>query len=351
MKALVCEMCKGNDLIKKDGLYVCQHCGTKYSTEEAQKLLVEGYVKIDYSDELNKLYEVARRAKSTGNTAHAQKFYEKILEKDPSSWEANFYAVYYQSLNSKVGDICLAATRIKNIEDDALKLIKDSSANPDVWRCAVEEISESLLSLSDCLFQAAREHYYGIDVQIRFRFNQEYTNNCRAIREILYVFSDLVIDMFDDPSIKRLVIPCLEKGFEQHKYILLGFGDKRTLKYITKEHQLKLQALRESLNLHEANGRTGKKYDFEHNRSIPFTLEAIVKELKNDIRKEMKIPSIVFFGIAGLNMLLSFLTAGFLAYAIPSAILGIMFLLLGITPKNNQFLLGNKDLVKKIYLF
>ena len=37
MKQMVCEMCGGTDLIKQDGVFVCQTCGTKYSIEEAKK--------------------------------------------------------------------------------------------------------------------------------------------------------------------------------------------------------------------------------------------------------------------------------------------------------------------------
>lgn len=38
MKAMICEMCGGRDLVKQDGLYVCQNCGCKYSAEEAGNL-------------------------------------------------------------------------------------------------------------------------------------------------------------------------------------------------------------------------------------------------------------------------------------------------------------------------
>lgn len=37
MKQLICEMCGGSDLIKQEGVFVCQSCGTKYSVEEAKK--------------------------------------------------------------------------------------------------------------------------------------------------------------------------------------------------------------------------------------------------------------------------------------------------------------------------
>lgn len=39
MKAIVCEICGSNDLVKRDGVYVCESCGTKYSVEEAKKLV------------------------------------------------------------------------------------------------------------------------------------------------------------------------------------------------------------------------------------------------------------------------------------------------------------------------
>ena len=48
MQAIKCELCGGGDLVKQDGMFVCQHCGTKYTLEEARKLL--GTVKIDKTD-------------------------------------------------------------------------------------------------------------------------------------------------------------------------------------------------------------------------------------------------------------------------------------------------------------
>ena len=58
MKKIVCELCGSNDLKTKDGEYECQYCGTKYSIEEAKKLIVEGKVKIDKSDDIANYIEV-----------------------------------------------------------------------------------------------------------------------------------------------------------------------------------------------------------------------------------------------------------------------------------------------------
>ena len=62
MKRLVCEMCGSTDLIKTEGVFVCQSCGVKYTVEEARKMMVEGpvdvsgsTVKIDTSEKTENL--------------------------------------------------------------------------------------------------------------------------------------------------------------------------------------------------------------------------------------------------------------------------------------------------------
>ncbi len=47
MKAIQCELCGNNQLIKKDGYFQCEYCGTKYTLEEAKKLIVSGAVQIE----------------------------------------------------------------------------------------------------------------------------------------------------------------------------------------------------------------------------------------------------------------------------------------------------------------
>ena len=49
MKVIKCEQCGSYELKKIDGEFVCQHCGTKYTFEEARKLMfeIEGTVKVD----------------------------------------------------------------------------------------------------------------------------------------------------------------------------------------------------------------------------------------------------------------------------------------------------------------
>lgn len=38
----VCELCGGSDFVKDEGVFVCQGCGTKYTAEEARRLMADG---------------------------------------------------------------------------------------------------------------------------------------------------------------------------------------------------------------------------------------------------------------------------------------------------------------------
>jgi len=92
MKQIVCEMCGGKDLVKQDGMFICQSCGTKYSVEEAKKMMVE----VDNSAKLANALEKARRAMENKNYGPAQEYYEIILKEEPDNWEAAFYSAYSQ---------------------------------------------------------------------------------------------------------------------------------------------------------------------------------------------------------------------------------------------------------------
>ena len=94
MKQLVCEMCGSNDLIKQDGVFVCQSCGCKYTVEEARKLMVEGTVevkgtvKVDNSEELSNNLINAKRAFEDKRYRDAERLYSEILRVEPDNAEA-----------------------------------------------------------------------------------------------------------------------------------------------------------------------------------------------------------------------------------------------------------------------
>ena len=88
MKAIKCELCGSTEVIKQEGLYVCQHCRTKYAPEEAKKLLVDSPIRIDKSGYIKNYLEIVRQALAAGNGAEAESYCNKILEIDPGNAEA-----------------------------------------------------------------------------------------------------------------------------------------------------------------------------------------------------------------------------------------------------------------------
>lgn len=203
MKALTCEMCGSTNLLKQDGVFVCQSCGTKYSVEEAKKMMVEGTVdvkgtvKVDTSDELKNLYEVARRAKDSNNSESAAKYYDMILVKDPKSWEANFYVPYFAAMSSKIAEICTVAERVSNNHSTTLELIKDNLSG-DNYTKVVDEVVSKSIELSDMLFNASINQFKSIDGTVRGSFSAEYMNHAFCSANIKLTLGDALYNVGKD---------------------------------------------------------------------------------------------------------------------------------------------------------
>lgn len=213
MKSLTCEMCGSIDLIKQDGVFVCQYCGCKYSVEEARKMMIEGIVdvtgstvKVDISDELKNLYQIARRSKDAENNENAAKYYEMILIKDPTSWEANFYSVYYKTMSCKIGEIATAATNVSNCIKETFQLIHDNVIELEERKKAVLEVRDRVKKISDMLFNAATSHMNNIDPLVKSQFQGQYLANVIAAGGIPKYVCDNLCDVFiDDEDLMKTV--------------------------------------------------------------------------------------------------------------------------------------------------
>lgn len=166
MKAIVCEMCSSHDVVKQDGFYVCQSCGTKYSTEDAKKLMVEisgsvdvsgSTVKVDKNETVEKYLQLARRARKEGNSANAAKYYEMVNTERPDDWESSFYSVYYTAAECKIGQIDSAASSVYNSIPSAMSLIKKKVPAAD-QKAAYMEIVNSVRNLWSMFVKAATDH-------------------------------------------------------------------------------------------------------------------------------------------------------------------------------------------------
>ncbi len=272
MKALVCEMCNSNDLVKQDGMYVCQNCGTKYTIEEAKKLM--GTVKIDDTDELKNLYELARRAKENNNSDNAQKYYEQILVKNPSSWEANFYSVYYQSLNTVIAGISNAAISFTNNLKTVFLLIKKNIDDNDCYS-KVLEVYNCSVSLATALFRSACTHYQNYNTDGRYFY--EASERCIRSAEILYGFVNYSIMIFPDDdnilSLDEQAVDMYNKLLSYHPKRPLGIKQPITPHSLNEMNDL-IQQKRYSLNLKVIHEKTKGKSNDE---MIAFAKSEIIK--------------------------------------------------------------------------
>ena len=152
MKVVQCENCKSIDLVKRDGLWVCQSCGTQFENDvELNK------VSIDYSEDLQRLYKAARMAKDLGNYDGAQHYYDEILGKNPDSWEAVFNTVYLRFMQCTIAEIDGNAMKMQKTLPTVIRLVHQEYES-DAQDEALVQIEGDLLSLN-ALFEGGSSYY------------------------------------------------------------------------------------------------------------------------------------------------------------------------------------------------
>lgn len=166
MKQLTCEMCGSTDLLKEDGVFVCQSCGCKYSVEEAKKMMIEGTVevqgtvKIDHSDKIDNYYALAENAYDSHNFQEAETYCNKIIELDASNYQAWFLkgkTVGWQSTlkNVRIEECIMCFSK-------ALQLVPENFEDEDIKNTlkseAIEEFDELVNALLNLCFEQFSEN-------------------------------------------------------------------------------------------------------------------------------------------------------------------------------------------------
>jgi len=137
MKQLTCEMCGSTDLMKQDGVFVCQTCGCKYSVEEAKKMMVEGTVdvsgstvKVDNTDAIVNYLTIGENAILAGNGKIAETYANKALEiepKNPSAWKLKMESYEYTAVlgDLQIPDVIVAGLNVIEYSDNKEKAEED----------------------------------------------------------------------------------------------------------------------------------------------------------------------------------------------------------------------------------
>ena len=148
MQQLRCEMCGGPDLIKQDGVFVCQNCGMKYSLEDAKKMMIEGTVevqgtvKVDNSSFVEKYLENGRRAYSKDDWEEVEKYYNMVERNAPHNIEALFFSAYGKAMLSMTDSDYYKREQKFNV------LVKSMSVISDYYEETTEDKEKVLWQIS-----------------------------------------------------------------------------------------------------------------------------------------------------------------------------------------------------------
>lgn len=185
MKSMVCEMCGSNDIVKKDGLYVCQFCGTKYSVEDAKKMMidgtvnVQGTVKIDKSETVQKNLMNARRTYADEDYEEAEKYYGIVMEELPDNLEAMFFytccqlkatrniGIFKKKANTLTNTIRYIGEQYHN-SDDEKELLKKMFREI----CGIKEDKYNY-QLSDVI-KKIRKNFFEVCKEISKKYDEEF---------------------------------------------------------------------------------------------------------------------------------------------------------------------------------
>ncbi len=203
MKQLKCEMCGSTDLIKQDGVFVCQSCGIKYSVEEAKKMMVEGTVEvqgtvhIDNSNMIDTWMKMGQSAADAGNNKEAYDYFTKVIEIEPENWRAIFEkgkAGAWQSTlaNLRTSELYQAVKMALAIIENLNMAIEEQVNIKNEFAVAIFNVNNAILDLKIENFDRHEDKYY--DLHWNEWWDVHYTsasNNISQTEDVITLIEDL----------------------------------------------------------------------------------------------------------------------------------------------------------------
>ena len=285
MKRMYCEMCGGSDLIKQDGVFVCESCGCKYSVEEARKMMVEiegtvdvsgSTIKVDNSAFVEKYLANARRAKEKEDWEETEKYYNLVEQNDPDNIEAIFYSAYGKAKSTLVdADIYKRQAAFKVLKN-CISII-DDHYKPERRKENKEAISSMGIDLGKMILSNfvynRRTDGYGFSTDDRGQTYALFAGLLEGFKESM----DNIQKVDDQPYLHESLIALFQAALRVDWTIL----ETRNIlyKYIKEEEK----------ELEELNKKIGESYWSDHLEekaeldSECYTLEQKVEQMTNQL--------------------------------------------------------------------
>lgn len=219
MKAMICEMCGGIDLVKQDGLYVCQNCGCKYSTEEERKLFeITCKVEVDGSSACEQLLEKGNTYLKLEDYRSAQDTFKEFISTYPHKrigYEKYFTAISENFAKYFVYNLADSHTKaeINNIIEK-LKKIDDERDTYDA-KSFLKKI-EDYLNWIDLKEKKEQKENVLNELSQENLFYSEQINAAKSIQKR----SVIIIAVF---SVLGFFSLCAKSGFAVFIFLIAGF--------------------------------------------------------------------------------------------------------------------------------
>ncbi len=159
MKQLTCEVCGGKNILKEDGVFVCQDCGCKYSLTEVQGLLKEKNEELEDFTMGQRYYILGLKALDHQDWQEVVKYFNLFIEKVPEDPVAYFYRAYANAHLS-----LLEQNMLKRI--NAFEVLKNCLFTFDYYFLLSEGNQEFITDLTEYLIELAQSPYGYSDITV-----------------------------------------------------------------------------------------------------------------------------------------------------------------------------------------
>lgn len=206
MKSLTCEMCNSIDVIKQDGMYVCQSCGTKYTVDEAKKMMIEGTVdvqgtvKVDNSAFVEKYLANARRAYEKEDWEEVEKYYNMVEQNAPNNMEAVFFSAYGKTLLSMTDNDYYKREQKFNVLNKSISVIND------YYEVTNEDKQAVLTKIADAIAKMYTVTYiYNNDTGVYVGSNAWQKKLLIQVRDAYITELNQILAVHDEPYIREII--------------------------------------------------------------------------------------------------------------------------------------------------
>ncbi len=208
MNAIQCEMCGSADIIKQDGVYVCQHCGMKYTQDEVRKLMIEGTVdvkgtvQVDNTAFVQKYLQNARRALQKQDWDEIEKYYNMVEQNVPDSMEAVFFSSFGKAMASMISDDYYQRQQRFEVLNRSISVIND-------YYETTKEDKEEVLRMIDSYLRKMS--------QVKFVFNPQRAKKAvgsrdwsiqliNSVKRAFMIELEQILQVHDDAFVKELYV-------------------------------------------------------------------------------------------------------------------------------------------------